>query len=111
MSIQKKIEIKLSNNQAKKLGIKKDKKYLKFETELNKLANEFKQSDEYLTTYSLKPKRPKKDRDNIIRDENARLLKDNSKKGDIFLNCRCCGVLIRPDWYSRIDQRYCQDCL
>ena len=37
--------------------------------------------------------------------------KDNSKKGDIFLNCRCCGVLIRPDWYSRIDRRYCQDCL
>ena len=37
--------------------------------------------------------------------------KDNSKKGDMFLNCRCCGVLIRPDWYSRIDQRYCQDCL
>ena len=37
--------------------------------------------------------------------------KDNSKKGDIFLNCRYCGVLIRPDWYSRIDQRYCQDCL
>tara|TARA_R100001440_G_scaffold6614_1_gene13489 strand:- start:785 stop:1075 length:291 start_codon:yes stop_codon:yes gene_type:complete len=96
MSIQKKIEIKLSNNQAKKLGIKKDKKYLKFETELNKLANEFIQSDEYLTTYGFKPKKPKK---------------DNSKRGDIFLNCRCCGVLIRPDWYSRIDQRYCQDCL
>ena len=37
--------------------------------------------------------------------------KDNSKRGDIFLNCRYCGVLIRPDWYSRIDQRYCQDCL
>ena len=43
-----------------------------------------------------KPKRPKK---------------DNSKKGDMFLNCRCCGVLIRPDWYSKIDQRYCADCL
>ena len=43
-----------------------------------------------------KPKRPKK---------------DNSKKGDIFFNCRCCGVSISPDWYSRIDQRYCQDCL
>ena len=43
-----------------------------------------------------KPKRPKK---------------DNSKKGDIFLNCRCCGVLIRPDWYSKLDQRYCADCL
>ena len=37
--------------------------------------------------------------------------KDNSKKGDIFLNCRCCGVLIRPDWYSKLDQRYCADCL
>jgi len=37
--------------------------------------------------------------------------KDNSVKGDIFLNCRCCGVLIRPDWYSQIDRRYCQDCL
>jgi len=96
MSIQKKIEIKLSNNQAKKLGIKKDKKYLKFENEMNRLVNEFVQSDEYLTTYGLKPKRPKK---------------DNSKKGDIFLNCRCCGVSIRPDWYSQIDKRYCADCL
>ena len=36
--------------------------------------------------------------------------KDNSKKGDMFLNCRCCGVLIRPDWYSQIDKRYCADC-
>ena len=36
--------------------------------------------------------------------------KDNSKKGDIFLNCRSCGVLIRPDWYSQIDKRYCADC-
>ena len=42
-----------------------------------------------------KPKKPKK---------------DNSKKGDIFLNCRCCGVSIRPDWYSQIDKRYCADC-
>ena len=40
-----------------------------------------------------------------------RTRKDNSKKGDIFLNCRCCGVLIRPDWYSQIDKRYCADCL
>ena len=37
--------------------------------------------------------------------------KDNSKKGDVFLNCRCCGVSIRPDWYSNLDKRYCQDCL
>ena len=46
-----------------------------------------------------------------IENKPKRAKKDNSKKGDMFLNCRCCGVLIRPDWYSRIDQRYCQDCL
>ena len=56
----------------------------------------------------------KKKKDNSKRCPTAfkgRPKKDNSKKGDIFLNCRCCGVLISPDWYSRIDQRYCQDCL
>ena len=37
--------------------------------------------------------------------------KDNSKKGDIFFNCRCCGVIIAPDWYSQIDKRYCANCL
>ena len=47
----------------------------------------------------------------IKKDTLKRPKKDNSKRGDIFLNCRYCGVLIRPDWYSRIDQRYCQDCL
>ena len=46
-----------------------------------------------------------------IKKQPKRPKKDNSKKGDIFVNCRYCGVLIRPDWYSRIDQRYCQDCL
>jgi len=45
--INKEIKIKLSDKQAKKLGIKKDKKYLMFETELNKLANKFIQSNEY----------------------------------------------------------------
>ena len=43
-----------------------------------------------------KPKRPKK---------------DNSKKGDIFHNCRCCGEYIRGDFRSNLDCRYCQDCL
>tara|TARA_R110000851_G_scaffold6615_1_gene26551 strand:- start:221 stop:442 length:222 start_codon:yes stop_codon:yes gene_type:complete len=43
-----------------------------------------------------KPKRPKK---------------DNSKKGDIFQNCRCCGEYIRGDFRSNLDGRYCQDCL
>ena len=47
----------------------------------------------------------------IKKDTPKRPKKDNSKKGDIFLNCRCCGVLIRPDWYSQIDKRYCADCL
>ena len=46
----------------------------------------------------------------IKKDTPKRPKKDNSKKGDIFLNCRCCGVLIRPDWYSQIDKRYCADC-
>jgi len=43
-----------------------------------------------------KPKRPKK---------------DNSKKGDIFQNCRSCGEYIRGDFRSNLDGRYCQDCL
>ena len=43
-----------------------------------------------------KPKRPKK---------------DNSKKGDIFQNCRSCWEYIRGDFRSNLDGRYCQDCL
>ena len=46
-----------------------------------------------------------------IKKQPKRLKKDNSKKGDIFLNCRHCGELIRPDWYSTYDTRYCKDCL
>ena len=46
-----------------------------------------------------------------IKKSEKKLKKDNSKKGDIFFNCRCCGVLIAPDWYSQIDKRYCADCL
>ena len=45
---------------------------------------------------AIKPKRPKK---------------DNSKKGDIFVNCRSCGEYIRGDFRSNFDGRYCQDCL
>ena len=37
--------------------------------------------------------------------------KDNSKKGDIFVNCRHCGEYIRGDFRSNLDGRYCQDCL
>ena len=37
--------------------------------------------------------------------------KDNSKKGDIFQNCRSCGEYIRGDFRSNFDGRYCQDCL
>jgi len=46
--------------------------------------------------YIKKPKRPKK---------------DNSKKGDIFTNCRSCEQYIRGDWRSSFDARYCKDCL
>ena len=37
--------------------------------------------------------------------------KDNSKKTDYFVNCRCCGQYIRGDYRSNFDKRYCQDCL
>ena len=37
--------------------------------------------------------------------------KDNSKKNDYFVNCRCCGEYIRGDFRSNFDKRYCQDCL
>ena len=37
--------------------------------------------------------------------------KDNSSKGDIFQNCRCCGDYIKGDYRSNFDGRYCQDCL
>ena len=42
-----------------------------------------------------KPKKPKK---------------DNSQKGDIFVNCRCCGACRRGDFRSNLDGRYCHDC-
>jgi hypothetical protein len=37
--------------------------------------------------------------------------KDNSKKGDMFLNCRSCKVIITNDYRSTFDKRYCADCL
>ena len=36
--------------------------------------------------------------------------KDNSQNGDIFLNCRSCKTIIKNDWRSRFDTRYCADC-
>ena len=37
--------------------------------------------------------------------------KDNSKKGDIFVNCRSCEEYIKGDWRSSFDGRYCKSCL
>ena len=37
--------------------------------------------------------------------------KDNSKKNDLFLNCRSCKVIITNDYLSKFDKRYCADCL
>jgi len=36
---------------------------------------------------------------------------DNSKNGDMFLNCRSCKTIITNDYRSRLDTRYCADCL
>jgi len=40
-----------------------------------------------------------------------RTKKDNSKKGDMFLNCRSCKTIITNDYRSKFDTRYCADCL
>ena len=37
--------------------------------------------------------------------------KDNSKNGDMFLNCRSCKTIIKNDYRSSKDSRYCADCL
>ena len=37
--------------------------------------------------------------------------KDNSVKTDYFVNCRCCKELITADFRSKLDKRYCLDCL
>ncbi len=49
-------------------------------------------------------------RKNNLKDKKPRKRKDNSKLGDVFLNCRSCKTLIRNDWYSKFDKRYCADC-
>ena len=62
---------------------------------IKKRGEEYRQSFKCCDSITA-PKRPKK---------------DNSKKGDIFVNCRCCGEYIRGDFRSNFDGRYCQDCL
>ena len=37
--------------------------------------------------------------------------KDNSKKNDMFLNCRSCKQTITNDYRIKFDKRYCADCL
>ncbi len=49
-------------------------------------------------------------RKNNLKVKKPRKKKDNSKLGDVFLNCRSCKTLIKNDWYSNIDKRYCADC-
>ena len=46
-----------------------------------------------------------------IGKKKKRRKKDNSKKGDIFVNCRRCAEYIKGDWRSNLDGRYCKDCL
>ena len=42
---------------------------------------------------------------------NKKKKKDNSKNGDVFLNCRSCKTIITNDYRSSKDTRYCVDCL
>ena len=37
--------------------------------------------------------------------------KDNSKKNDMFLNCRSCNAIITNDFSSKFDKRSLGDCL
>ena len=47
----------------------------------------------------------------IIIAKEGKIKKDNSKNGDMFLNCRSCKTIITNDWRSKFDTRYCADCL
>jgi len=46
-----------------------------------------------------------------MKKKKARKKKDNSKNGDVFLNCRSCKTIITNDHRSFKDTRYCADCL
>ena len=46
-----------------------------------------------------------------MQDKKKKKKKDNSKNGDMFLNCRSCKTIILNDWRSKFDTRYCADCL
>ena len=50
-------------------------------------------------------------RKNNLKVKKPRKKKDNSKNGDMFLNCRSCKQIITNDYRSRLDTRYCADCL
>ena len=42
-----------------------------------------------------------------------KIKKDNSTKKDYFIYCRSdkCGKLIKPDYRSFFDKRYCKECV
>ena len=46
-----------------------------------------------------------------MQEKKKKKKKDNSKNGDMFLNCRYCKTIIPNDWRSKHDTRYCADCL
>ena len=50
-------------------------------------------------------------RKNNLKVKKPRKRKDNSKLGDVFLNCRSCKTIITNDHRSSKDTRYCVDCL
>ena len=52
-----------------------------------------------------------KEQKKIVSDFLKLKKKDNSKKNDMFLNCRSCQQTITNDYRSKFDKRYCADCL
>ena len=52
-----------------------------------------------------------KELEKVFNEKPKKNKKDNSKKNDMFLNCRSCKQTITNDYRSKFDKRYCADCL
>ena len=52
-----------------------------------------------------------KELEKVFNEKPKKKKNDNSKKNDMFLNCRSCNTIITNDYRSKFDKRYCADCL
>ena len=46
----------------------------------------------------------------LAQEKAERKKKDNSTKNDYFIFCRKCKTIIKSDYRSPFDKRYCADC-